>query len=960
MGRKGRIGAALLAAMLWSGWAVGQPLSGQPVIQRFTPDLDVYPSSFAVAQDADGIVYVGGADGLLSFDGSDWIAHTADYADFVRSLALDLQAGRLYVGGYDAFGYFATPLAPDAAFVDLTERVAPSDADFADVWSVLVAPEGVFFQALNHLFRYDPVDDTLETFRHPGRFGAIARIDGRVIVQYRGEGLRRWTGTTFEPIPGTDSLREQLFQLVPFDDDGGALTFARDGRWQRVTASGVTPFRAPDGMPASSEFTVAVPTPEGRIAMGNRFGEVWFLDPAAGRSESVRVSTDWISGLAPSPEGGLVVQTDHETLHLRWPSRWTRLGPADGLTGMIHEVLEWNGRWIAISNAGALALTADGEGFEPLGWTDFEAWDLQPLGDGTALFAESYVLKHVDVDEVLRSFDEIQYPRIVVPSREEPGLFYVGTEFGLAVLRRDGDAWTVLKGSDAQARLITSVIELGAGDLLVGTDADGLQRLRLDASRRAYAEQIVFGDDRIVYGPYAAADVTAIDGQPHVVTSSGVWRYADGELVRRELPGLDALRGDSFLVVEQAPDGTLYAWDERRLHRFRPPNVWQELDLAPLLRGALGSLSFDADGRLLIGMLGSLTLHDPDAPESRHPGLASMLRSVEYRPADAPARYLDLDAAPSLEPDGRFALHFEFTLPGLDGRDDVVYQARLAGFESAFTGWSSTDDWTYYDLEPGRYAFEARARDALGRVSAIEPFEFEVVPPWHRTAWAELLKVSTLGLLLALLAWLLMRARVWRLEAERERLSAMVVERTEALEAANRQLKVLAEVDELTGVANRRRLDAFLRRALAESARRHRPIAVALIDLDRFKPFNDRHGHQAGDRALRRVAEALDRVFGAEDRLVARYGGDEFVVVMPNMDRDEAVARAESARSALKKLGLDLKFSIGIAIAGIGSRPEPGELLDAADRQMYVAKKAGRDGVAVTTIERSSPDGLAG
>nr|WP_240956193.1 GGDEF domain-containing protein [Wenzhouxiangella sp. XN79A] len=184
----------------------------------------------------------------------------------------------------------------------------------------------------------------------------------------------------------------------------------------------------------------------------------------------------------------------------------------------------------------------------------------------------------------------------------------------------------------------------------------------------------------------------------------------------------------------------------------------------------------------------------------------------------------------------------------------------------------------------------------------------------------------------------------------------MVDERTRALEAANRQLKVLAEVDDLTGVANRRRLDAFLRQALDRCRRRHRPLAVALVDLDRFKPFNDRHGHLAGDRALRSVAESLDRVFGDDERLVARFGGDEFVIVMPGVDRDEAVALAEQARSALKSLGVDLKFSIGIAVAGIGSRPEPAELVEAADRQMYVAKKAGRDGVSVTTLERAPGD----
>jgi diguanylate cyclase (GGDEF)-like protein len=950
-----RCAAALLAALLVCGanpsLAELPTLVGQPVIQRFTPEIEVFPSAFAVAQDESGIVYVGSADGLLSYDGSRWYAHTEQYEDFVRSLGLDTSSNRLYVGGYDRFGYFETPLEPGAEFIDLSARVAEEDRAFADVWSLLVAPEGVFFQALNHVFRYDPASDSLQTFRHPGRFGAMARFDDRVVLQYRGEGLRAWTGEAFTPMPGTESLTEQLFQLVPLDD-GGALTFARDGRWQRVDASGVRPFAVPEALPASSEFNIAIRTPDRRLAMGNRFGEVWFLDPASGSVETLRVATDWISALTPSVEGGLIVQTDHETLHLRWPSRWTRLGPADGLTGMIHEVLRWNDRWVVISNAGALAWVEDSRRFEPVGWTDFEAWDLQPLDDGSALFSESYVLKWVDESGVRAAFDEVQYPRLVLPSREDPGLFYVGTEFGLAVVRRDGDQWRVLKGNEPESLLISTLLELGPGELLAGTDASGVIRLRLDDRRASVIEQTVFDESRIDFGDYLSSEVLRIDGEPHAVTMGGLWRWSDGDLVRRRLPGLDALRGDSFLALAEAPDGTLYAFDDRRLHRFRPPNVWHEMDLAPVLRGANSSLSFDDDGRMMVGMLGTLTLYDENAQESTHPGLASILRRVEFRPFDSDAQRLPLDRPAVLEPEGRFGLHFEYALPGLDARDGIVYQARLRGFEAAFSAWTTTDRWTYFDLDPGRYVFEARARDPYGRVSSIEPFEVEIVPPWYRTDGARSLGWVALALLLAGLVWLLMRARLWRLEGERRRLSAMVVERTEALEAANRRLKVLAEVDELTGVANRRRLDTVLRRALADGARRHRPVAVALIDLDRFKPFNDQHGHLAGDDALKQVAGVLERVFDGDEHVVARFGGDEFVVVLPGVDREEALQRAEAARDALKRSGLDLRFSIGIAIAGIGSRMESTDMLAAADRQMYVAKQAGRDGVSVTRVDR--------
>lgn len=927
-------------------------LAGRPAIERFSPDIEVYPGAFAVAQDAAGIVYVGGADGLLSFDGSHWNLHAFESAELVRSLALD-DDGRLYVGGYNGFGFVETPVAPDAAIVELSSAVDSADADFADVWYVLAAPEGVFFVALNHLFVYDRDTETLRTFRHAGRFGAIARIDGRVVVQYRGEGLREFDGEAFQPIAGTEELAGQIFQFVPLAA-GGAITLARDGRWMYFNERGIDPFPVPSSLPPSSEFNHAVRAPDGRIAMGARDGRVWFLDPPRGVAESVRVTTDWIAGLTSSREGGLIVQSDHETLHLRWPSNLTALGPEDGLTGSIYEMIEWQGRWYAVGSSGVLARSRPGAPFELLDWTDFEAWDLEPLGDGTALLSESYVLKHVDVDGVIESFAAIQYPRTVLASRFDEGLYYVGTEFGVATIRRTGGAWEMLKGVDEEASGAFTLAEVGPGELLIGSELAGVRRLVFDDRRAAVVEQEGF-DDTLTYADWTSSEVVRIDGVVHAVTMAGVWAWRDGAFEPATLSGFDALRReDAFLSLTKGPDGMLWAWDFKRLHRRGLSGIWLPVDPAPLLRGAMTSVSFAPDGRLLVGMIGGLLIHDPDAPEVPGTGLEAMMRSVEYRSADPPERRrlsLDSEAPPSLSPQGGYSLRFEYVLPGLESRSEVEYQARMRGFEEAFSPWEPIDNFTYYDLKPGRYAFEVRARDGQGRVTMIDPFEFEIAPPWHQSGWVQVARWAAFGLVLMLLVWGFMRARVWRLEVERQRLSDMVDERTEALEAANRQLKTIAEVDDLTGAANRRRLDAVLRRDLEECRRRHRTMAVALIDLDRFKPFNDEYGHLAGDRALRRVAETLRGVFNEADQLVARFGGDEFVVVLPGVDRTRATELARNARSALDRCGLDLKFSIGIAVAGIGVEVDPDSLIDAADRQMYVAKKAGRDGVSVTLLD---------
>jgi diguanylate cyclase (GGDEF)-like protein len=158
------------------------------------------------------------------------------------------------------------------------------------------------------------------------------------------------------------------------------------------------------------------------------------------------------------------------------------------------------------------------------------------------------------------------------------------------------------------------------------------------------------------------------------------------------------------------------------------------------------------------------------------------------------------------------------------------------------------------------------------------------------------------------------------------------------------QLRVAAESDGLTGLANRRTFDAAL---AAELARAEGTFAVAIIDLDYFKRVNDTLGHLVGDEVLRRTAATLRSASRAGD-LTARYGGEEFAMVVPDVDRMEAAEVGERIRSAIAGSGGEppITCSIGIAIW-----PEDGSsaesVLSAADQALYRAKQAGRNRVVV-------------
>jgi diguanylate cyclase (GGDEF)-like protein len=243
----------------------------------------------------------------------------------------------------------------------------------------------------------------------------------------------------------------------------------------------------------------------------------------------------------------------------------------------------------------------------------------------------------------------------------------------------------------------------------------------------------------------------------------------------------------------------------------------------------------------------------------------------------------------------------------------------------SFTGVSSMDH------KERLYTFSK-----VGELPLIVVFAMStdvVYASWQRTAM--IVSIATGALCIGILWLSLLLGRELRLR-----------------QSAERNLASLAATDSLTGLANRRCLDVTLRREWARGVRNHKPLSVLMIDVDHFKAFNERHGHQGGDEALRNVAAAIRQSIHRPADLAARYGGEEFLVMLAETDLSGALIIAESIRHAVERQApyADDKHPVTVSI-GVGSQLASADdaledLLSAADAALYQAKHKGRNQVS--------------
>lgn len=439
---------------------------------------------------------------------------------------------------------------------------------------------------------------------------------------------------------------------------------------------------------------------------------------------------------------------------------------------------------------------------------------------------------------------------------------------------------------------------------------------------------------------YAGLDRTLFnlreDGTGHwwMCSNSGLVRVASAALEAGLKPGSGALPFDSY----DRSDG---------------------MPTTQCAGGAEPSATVLANGDLAFATSRGVAVVDPARRIA--PGLQPLSVQIESAEIDFQAVALPSAGAALVVQPGQRRIELSYVAPTMNDPSGARYRYQLEGEDRQWIDAGDRRAAVLANLAPGRYRFRVGAGNGAGDWSEHEAvMDILVLPHWSQSWWfrALLLAAAVLALYVGV------RLRLAALARKARELSALVVERTtdlaterDRLAQANldktrlldqvaaqaAQFERLARQDGLTQLANRRELDQVLQTAYAQA----NPVFLALGDVDHFKSINDHYSHTIGDDVLRTLADILRAHCGSAD-LAARFGGEELAMVLPGVDRAQAMAQIDALRSAIANHAwhsLHPKLSVTISF-GLAHSSEAGgvnELIALADQRLYRSKSAGRN-----------------
>ncbi|MEM1206412.1 MAG: ATP-binding protein [Acidobacteriota bacterium] len=801
----------LTAWIVWSSGAAAVPTEDDP--RRGLPLLVDHSLAIGeqevwdVAQTEDGVMYFATGGGVVEYDGVSSRALPLANDSIARSLAAH-PSDRVFVGGIGEVGVVEKDDAGRISYRPLVDQQGQHLEGLRDVWRMWSKGDGFVAWTLDRVLAFDgrafsswPLDKRTM----PGW------VRGQLVMTDNDGGLQAVVAGELLGVGKILGLGGERVRIWLEEEDGGGVLGTGEGHLWRIDAESMDAFAdavtagVPMDLQATRLETEADPIlgshrlyqgtvlQDGRLALATMTGGAAVID-SEGRllyrlHRDAGLPDDAVWSAKTDRDGGLWLGMSQGLVRAATELPFTGYDELQGLDGRVQAVARSGPKLWAATNLGLFERTDDR--FQAVPGIPGPCWSLHRDGDGDTLLVGASDGVHVLDGRGLRPVLEIRHGFTLHPSRSWPGILWVGSEEGLAVLRKGPGGWVQvgdILDLGAQAR---SIAEADDGSLWIGTFVSGAIRVdpsspeRLgNASVRPLGPREGLEALNSVKLFSHAGDVYAATGTGLLIWSDSSDRFESSQLFGDDTGGIarvaQGAHGDFWLSRDDAPPlwirtGGIERGAATHLFRHLP-----SMDVYGFLPEPGGG-SWIATGKGLFYHRG--------IPDDRKT-TATSLRRLSLREVRVDGEPRSLVTMPLELPATDSRIRFSWASPGPEIPIEGPYRFRLRGLEREWSPWSNRTEAEYLHLPGGRYTFEVEGRNLLGEVFATVNYGLRAPRPWFATwpAWI------AWGLLLVGVVWAGISIRSLKLRRERDRLEREVQARTRDLRIARDQARAATEV----------------------------------------------------------------------------------------------------------------------------------------------------------------------
>lgn len=478
-------------------------------------------------------------------------------------------------------------------------------------------------------------------------------------------------------------------------------------------------------------------------------------------------------------------------------------------------------------------------------------------------------------------------------------------------------------------------------------------------SATRYSGLLNLTSQSLVEGPFNDETLLcAYSFSPNVIwlcSDNGLWQYNTNTGETEHFTEFDGLPSNRILGMSEDKIGNLWVITSLGLARVNLTSnkiiTLSEADGLSTNTFLEQAIDSSPEGEITIGSIEGARSFSPSQVEIREVIANIALTSIELDDENVTEQYA-LTSKRLVLPEDYQKLSVSFSIADFRAPEKNAIRYRVSGVNDQWSKWTNNLKLDLNGLPPGAHQLVVQGRNSQG-IESAESLVISIIvdAPWWYSFWV----FSIAILAFIALIYSVIHLRTKTLERTNQKLESEIAQRTNELRFANEKLQKLSETDPLTELLNRRGFETNFHQLILEHQKSGKPLSILLIDVDHFKKFNDEYGHNAGDSALETVSKTLSDGVREQD-IVARWGGEEFALALPNLNIKQAKETANRLRLAIagQKLEYEGNPLVITATIGISSfNAEEDNLavwIKAADDALYQGKNTGRNKV-VANIE---------